>query len=117
VLLILDDCVGDFSRGSAVSKLCMRYRQRNFSIIISSQTFQAIPNTCRSNASWYILFKTENQKELDKLEEEFNSFPNFRGLFHEATKEKYSFLFLDIRRMEARKRFNKAVLWRKNGDE
>lgn len=116
VLLVLDDLAGDLSRGSAISRLCMRYRQRNLSIIITSQTFRSIPNTCRANASWYILFKSANEREIDKLEEEFNSFPRFRQLYNEATHEKYSFLFLDIRDMSARKRFSKAVLWRKNSD-
>lgn len=112
-LIILDDLVGDFSRGSAVSRLCMRYRQRNFSILITSQTFRGIPNTCRVNASWYIIFASHNEQELQKLEEEFPSFPKWRELYNEATSEPYSFLFMDIRRMLARKRFSKKPLWEK----
>ncbi len=114
VLLVFDDMLGNVKQASEISRLATKYRQRNFSIIITTQVHRAIPLPIRTNATWYIVFATHNRTELDKMTEEFNAFPNFEKLYEEATSEPYSFLFLDIRNMLARKRFQKKVLWEKH---
>lgn len=114
VLLLFDDMLGNVRQASEISRLATKYRQRNFSIIITTQVHRAIPLPIRTNATWYIIFATHNRTELDKMAEEFNAFPEFEKLYADATSEPYSFLFLDIRNMLARKRFQKKVLWEKH---
>lgn len=114
VLLILDDCVGMIQRGSAIANLCTRYRHYKISIIITSQLFRAVPNVCRTNMSFYIIFKTENAKELAKMEEELGTtIPNFMKLYSAATKEKYHFMYINFRHMSVYENFEK-LLWQKN---
>jgi hypothetical protein len=111
-LLILDDCVGDVKPNSAITFLCTRYRHYNLSIIISTQAFRSIPSIIRSNAAMYFIFKTHNGKELDKMDDEFGaSIPRFRAIYDEATREKHSFLFLDLRDMRAWTRFFAKLLY------
>ena len=110
-LIVLDDCLGFLKKG--LSFLCSRYRHFKLSIIITSQNFRSIPLICRVNSSAYILFRTHNKKELDKLYDEFSgNFPNFIELYNKATHDKYSFLYLDNEKIEARKNLT-DVLYRK----
>tara|TARA_R100000789_G_scaffold99989_2_gene108259 strand:- start:59 stop:751 length:693 start_codon:yes stop_codon:yes gene_type:complete len=111
-LLVLDDCLGFLKQKLAY--LCSRFRHYKISICISSQSFRSIPLICRVNSSAYILFRTHNKKELSKLDEEFSgNFPNFLELYEKATKEKYSFLYLDNENIIARKNFNE-ILYKKD---
>lgn len=114
VLLVFDDMLGNVKQASEISRLATKYRQRNFSIILSTQLHRSLPLAIRANATFYIIFETHNRTEVEKMAEEFNAFPDFEKMYHEATEEPYSFLFLDIRNMLARKRFQKKVLWEKH---
>jgi len=62
------------------------------------------------NSSQYILFRTNNKKELAKLEEEFSgNFPSFMELYNRGTQEKYSFLYLDNEKIEAHRNFTELL--------
>jgi len=75
------------------------------SLIITTQSFRSVPLICRSNASAYVLFKSHNKKEIEKLDEELGGmFLDFQELYEKATKDKFSFLYLDM---------EKATAWRK----
>ncbi len=111
-LLVLDDCLGFLKQKLAY--LCSRFRHYKISICISSQSFRSIPLICRVNSSAYILFRTHNKKELNKLDEEFSgNFPSFLDLYEKATKNKYSFLYLDNENIIARENFKK-ILYKKD---
>lgn len=114
VLIIVDDSAGDWGRGSALARLCMRYRHYNFSIIMTAQSFRTVPSVARVNASGYMVFLTVNASEVEKMAEEWPTIPNWIGLYTEATSERYSFLYIDFRRMIVRKRFQDPPLWMKN---
>ena len=101
-LIILDDCLGFIKPKSYVSYLCSRYRHYKISLIFTSQNFRSINNIIRTNATFYLLFKTTNRKEYDKYEEEFGGlFPHFEEMYEDATKEPYNFLYLDLRHAKA----------------
>ena len=109
LLCVIDDCLGLLgSNSSYFSTLCSKYRHYNMSLIVTTQSFRSIPLICRSNASSYVLFKSHNKKEIEKLEEELGGmFPNFLEMYDKATKDKFSFMYLDM---------EKATAWR-NYDE
>lgn len=114
-LIVLDDMLGLIKpQGSTYfSNLCSKYRHWKLSLIITTQNFRAIPVTCRYNATGYILFKTHNKKEYNKIEEELEgNFPDFNKIFSIATEEKYNFLFLDMEQIKAYKNF-KQLLYEK----
>ena len=110
-LIILDDCLGLIKPKSYASYLCTRYRQYKLSLIISSQNFRSIPNIMRTNATFYLLFKTTNRKEYNKYEEEFGGiFENFKEMYEKATAEPYNFLYLDLRHIVAYHNFEKRLV-------
>jgi hypothetical protein len=114
LLVVLDDVLGLLgSNQSFFSSLCSRYRHYNMSIVITTQDFKRIPQTARYNCSTYCLFKSHNQKEIEKLDDELGGmFPKFLDLYKEATSEKFSFLYLDMEKARAFKRFD-TLLWEK----
>jgi len=102
MLVILDDMLGYIKPRSYLAFLCTRYRHFKISLIISSQSFRSIPNVVRTNASFYIIYSTTNNKELEKLNEEFDGlFPNFKTLLKKATDKPYQFLYLDLKKVRA----------------
>ena len=111
LLVVIDDCLGLLgSNNSYFSTLCSKYRHYNMSIIVTTQNFRSIPLICRNNASSYIIFETHNKKEIEKMEDEFDGmYPNFLNLYKEATKKKYSFLYLDREIVSAWKKFDELL--------
>ena len=103
VLLILDDCLNYLGKGYA--SLTSKFRHFNISIITSIQNLRKIPITSRYNATAWCIWKLHNTKEISKLDEEFGNFENFIKHYKEATKEKYSFLYIDVKDMTLRKNF------------
>ena len=108
-LIILDDCIGKMKNGE-FGKLCAKYRHFNFSVIGISQSFKAFDTICRNCASHFILFKTFNEKEEEKMIEELNGFPNIKKYYNESTKEKYNFLYINVEEQLMMQNFD-DVLW------
>lgn len=109
-LIILDDCLGYIKPRSYASYLCSRYRHFKLSLIFTSQNFRSIPNIIRTNATFYLIFRTTNKKEEIKYEEEFSGiFKNWDELYEEGTSEPYSFLYLDLRKCCAYKNFDEKL--------
>ena len=110
-LIVLDDCLGliKTSGHSYFSTLCSKYRHWKISIIVTTQNFRAIPVTARYNASNYIIFKTNNRKELDKMEEELDGNFPFLEVYDAATENRYNFLHLDMEEIKAYKNFDELV--------
>jgi hypothetical protein len=106
-LLILDDCLGLL--GKKFARMITRHRHPRISVMVSTQDFRSIPIQCRQNASHYLIYRTQNHKELGKLVEEFGSIygvQNFEDCFRECTKEKYHFMFLHQRDRKIYKDFD-----------
>jgi hypothetical protein len=113
-LVIIDDCLGFIKRKSYLTYLSTRYRHHKISLIITSQDFRSIPNIIRTNASAYIIFKTNNAKEYDKLQYEFGGlFQDFKKYYEEATDKPYNFLFVNLRTLALYHDFGK-LLYQKN---
>jgi hypothetical protein len=67
----------------------------------------------RKNASCYLIARIYNNKDLQNIEEEIGAnFHDFKTNYDKATKEKYSFLFVDNRNIELWKNFDE-LLWAK----
>lgn len=110
-LIVLDDCLGliKSSGHSYFATLCSKYRHWLISIVVTTQNFRAIPITARYNASNYIIYKTNNRKELEKMEEELDGNFPFLDIYAEATEERYNFLHLDMEEIKAYKNFNELI--------
>ena len=119
VLVILDDCSGMLRPGSFLNELATKHRHPKISLYISSQLAKGFGPAVRENASAWLLFRTHTSGELMKsLTELAGGFRDLEGLYREATKKKFAFLYLDTRRRKAYQNFTR-LLWEEppDGDE
>lgn len=115
ILLILDDCIGLL--GKEFENLCTRHRHPCISMMVSTQNFRSLGIKCRQNASQHVIFRTNNLKELAKMNDEFSSnFPGFMKIYDEATRDPYSFLVINQRTVSAYKRFEEK-LWARDDEK
>ena len=97
--LVVDDCLGE--KTTALNNISSRYRHSNIQLLmISTQLFRKVSPTIRANANWILIGRLQNESEMDKLSEEYSSMfsgdKNFRELYKQATKKKFSFLTLNL---------------------
>tara|TARA_R110000822_G_scaffold63736_4_gene156463 strand:+ start:1209 stop:1952 length:744 start_codon:yes stop_codon:yes gene_type:complete len=97
--ICVDDCLGE--KTTALDNLASRYRHSNIKLfIVSTQLFRKVSPVIRSNATNILIGKLQNAKELEKLSEEYSDMfggdQQFRELYKQATKDKYSFLHLNL---------------------
>jgi len=107
VALVLDDILTkDFKKTNAVSFLSTRFRHYGIGLLaFTTQSFRAVSGLIRNNANSIIIMKQQNQKELEKINEEYGDmFPNiFMELYKKAIDDApYSFLYLDLAQNPAR---------------
>jgi hypothetical protein len=99
--LVMDDVLTkDFKKGNQVSFFSTRFRHYIDLYIIAVQSFRAVSGMIRNNATDVIICKQQNQKELEKIAEEYGDMvgghDNFMKLYDEAHKDRYSFLYLKL---------------------
>ena len=99
--LVMDDILTkDFSRQNDVSFFSTRFRHYIDFYVIAVQSFRAVSGMIRNNCTDIIIFRQQNQKELEKICEEFSGHvsgkENFMKLYEEAQKDRYSFLYLKL---------------------
>jgi hypothetical protein len=108
MLIVVDDCVGYM--GKALEKLSSKYRHYGISLIVSSQQFRMIPPTVRTCAGYWVLFRTYNEKEVAKMDEEFSGqFGKFLQAYRRATEEKYHFLYIDVNNSRTHQDFKEEI--------
>jgi hypothetical protein len=99
--LVLDDVLTkDFSKNNAVSFFSTRFRHYIDFYVIATQTFRAVSGMIRNNATDVIIARQQNQKELEKIAEEYGSLvggdDNFIQLYNQVHTEKYQMLYLKL---------------------
>ena len=100
ILLILDDVITSLpdSKRDLMKKLFFSARHRLISIIVTSQSFVAIPRALRLNASNLFIISV-NTSEVKRIAEEQPINSNiFREIYNEATEEPYSFLHINMKK-------------------
>lgn len=113
ILIVLDDMIDYLKSSKMLGNLTTKNRHLKISLIIVSQVFNAIPVKARKNGTAYIFSNIYNQKDMNDINEEIGSnFPDFMDYYKEATKDKYNFLYCDMREMSLHHNFKK-LLWRK----
>jgi hypothetical protein len=100
VAVILDDFVG-INQNSKIFHLATRYRHYGIRLLMfASQVFRCLPTPVRANASFVLISRNPNEKEIEKMSEEYGSLcggdKKFRELYHEATKDDYSWMYIDL---------------------
>lgn len=113
ILIVLDDCLDYLKKSKRLDSLPSYSRHYNISICITTQVYNALPTKLRKNVSAYLIARIYNNKDLQNIEEEIGAnFHEFKLNYDKATKEKYSFLYVDNRNIELWKNFDE-LLWAK----
>lgn len=112
-LLIIDDSIGTqlfgLNRKNPLVNFYIRSRHYGCSIILSTQYFNSLNKALRVNASFFVLFKNKDKKQIVSIYEEIASrvsLDKFIEMFNTATDEKYNFLFIDLEKGDFRMNFN-----------
>jgi hypothetical protein len=102
ILIVIDDFADDtsFSRHSKLlHALFTRGRHSMISTIVSTQKYRAISNIIRVNATNLYIFRLRNAGDLEAWIEECSAITEKKTLlelYHIATAEPYSFLFIKL---------------------
>jgi len=102
VAVVLDDILGTIRREANVNHLASRFRHYGIRLLLmSSQNYRSVSPVIRSNATNMIIGSPfPNMKELGKIAEEigdqFGGADNFLKIYHQATPNKYDFLYLNL---------------------
>ena len=102
ILVIVDDFADDpsFSRHSKLlHSLFTRGRHNSISTIVSSQKFNAVAPIIRVNATFLIVYRLRNTKDLETFLEELSAMmprKELVELYQMATKDPYSFLYINL---------------------
>ena len=102
-VLVLDDVLGLLKMNTFVNNWASRVRHLRNLLILSTQACKSIPPTCRSNISASCIFYQPSSKQLNDLTEMHSMMggeENFLKAYHEATSQKYGFLWCDFRAMK-----------------
>ena len=100
--IIFDDIIGDvkFMNSKAFTRCFYQVRHVNCTTFLCTQHFMRVPRVCRLQAN-FIFFFQGSQSEVETVVEEFSppmyTRNEFRQLVHDATKEKFSFLTINMK--------------------
>jgi hypothetical protein len=107
-MIILDDLSTELKSTSLVS-LLKKNRHFKSKIIISSQYWNDLLPSSRKQMDNILIFKSIPDNKLKEIYHDANlsiSYPIFLKLYRNATKEPYSFLYIDCNENTFRKNFN-----------
>ena len=102
VLIVFDDMIADIvtnKRFQAIIKeLFIRCRKLNMSLVFITQSHFSVPKDVRLNCTHYIIFKLNNNRELQNVALNHNSdvdYKHFLKIHRDCTKEPYNFFGID----------------------
>jgi hypothetical protein len=99
--LVLDDILTkDFKKTNQVSFFSTRFRHYIDFYLIAVQSFRAVAGMIRNNATDVIICKQQNNKELEKIAEEYGDMvgghDTFMKLYNICHQERYSFMYMKL---------------------
>ena len=102
MLVVFDDMIADMKSNKKLSpivtRLFLRGRKLNISLVFISQSYSKLPEIIRLNATHYCIMKIPKSIELQQIASDHSSdinFKDFMKLYKDYTKELCSFLVND----------------------
>jgi len=97
VLLVFDDLIAHMpqSKQSLLVKLFFSARHWKISLILTTQSYKHTPKAVRLNCSHMMIFKCNNKEKAQIGEEQVVDLPVFFAVYDMATKQPFSFLYID----------------------
>ena len=81
-----------------VTKLFIRSRKLNISLVFITQSYFAVPKNITLNSTHYFIMKIPNKRDLQQIAFSHSSdidFQDFMNLYKKCTGKSYSFLVID----------------------
>lgn len=107
-MFILDDLSTEL-KSISLTSLIKKNRHFNSKVIVSSQYFNDMDKQARKQMDYFLIFKGQEQKKLDEVYKDASISIGeklFYTLYENATKPKYSFLYIDTANQTFRRNFN-----------
>ena len=102
ILIVFDDMTADMiyhkRLNSIVTKLFIRGRKLNISIVFITQSYFKIPKNVRLTTTHFFITKIPNKRELQQIAINHSSdisTKDFTNIYRKCTAEPYSFLVID----------------------
>ena len=86
------------SINAIITKLFIKGRKLNISLVFITQSYFAVPKNIRLNSTHYFIMKIPNKQELQQIAFNHSSdidFKDFMNLYKKCTAKPYSFLVID----------------------
>jgi hypothetical protein len=112
IIFIFDDFSGELRDGN-ITKLLKEHRHHKSKVIISSQHPNDLSPAGRAQIDYWLLFQGHSEVKLEEMFSYMNvdiTEEQFKSLYHQATKEKYHFFYIDRNNEEFRKDFNYRII-------
>ena len=111
ILIVFDDMIADMIHNkklnSIVTKLFIRGRKLNISLVFITQSYFKVPKDVRLNTSHFFIAKIPNEGEINQIVINHSSDINskaFDNIYRKCTTETYSFLVNDTTLAEVQKK-------------
>ena len=113
-LFLLDDLISDadaFNKKNSnlLSELFFQGRHWGVSLAILTQKYHAVQSALLANASQIIVFKLRTKREQDSFEESMTMFDDLNEKYQYATREPYSFLYMNLATAKIYKNFTEEL--------
>ena len=102
VLIDFDDMIADMisnkKLNSVVTKLFIRCRKLNISLVFIRQSYFKVPKDVSNNSTHFFIMKIPNKRELQQIAINHSSHVNtkdFTNIYKKCTDKPYSFLVID----------------------
>ena len=102
ILIVFDDMIGDMysnkKLNSIVTKLFIRGRKLNISLVFITQSYFFVPQNIKLNSMHFFIMKIPNKRELQEIVFNHSSnidFKDFINLYKKCTAKPCSFLVID----------------------
>jgi hypothetical protein len=110
-ILVFDDLSADL-RDKAVARLLKVNRHHRMKVILSSQSLTDLHPQAIKQLDYAMIFRSFNPDKLLKLYEHVDlsiEYSDFVRLYEHATREKWHFLYIDVRDEQFRRNFNEQL--------
>ena len=105
---MINHVMSDKKTQQVLKELFTRCRKLNISLYFLTQSYFSVPKDVRLNCTPYIIFKLNNQRELQNMTINHSpdiDYKDFVKIYRDCTKESYIFLTIDTTQ-PVDKRFN-----------
>jgi hypothetical protein len=109
--IVMDD-LGNDMRKNSVYKFLRQNRHFFMKTCLVSHFATDLTNQARKQLDYVILFKSFNEEKLKTFYDGLDlsiDFDSFKELYEIATKDRYNFLYIDVKNEKFRKNFNEEL--------